>query len=173
VEDGYTCGLNFGLDTRYYNYYQGLDASTNDFSIKFTLPDSLTVKTPQSSSSWEKGSSHNIYWNATGTISDVKIELYMGGIFEREIVSSTSNDGVFSWSIPSDLDASTQYQIKISAVSNPLINDLSDFFEIKSPPKKKEPTIPGYNLYLIIGLICVVSMLLVKKRIRKQSGSNK
>lgn len=172
VADGYTCGLNFGLDTRYYNYYQGLDASTNDFSIKFTLPDSLTVKTPQSSSLWEKGSSYNIYWNSTGTISDVKIELYEGGVFEREIISSTSNDGVFYWTVPSDLDYSTQYQIKITDISNPLINDFSDFFEIKSPPKKKT-TIPGYNLYFIIGVICVVSMLLAKKRNRKQSGSNK
>ncbi len=91
----------------------------------------------------------------------------MGGVFEREIISSTSNDGVFSWSIPSDLDDSTQYQIKITDVSNSLINDFSDFFEIKSPSKKKETTIPGYNLYFIIGLICVVSMLLVRKRIKK------
>ncbi|KKN21206.1 hypothetical protein LCGC14_0927780 [marine sediment metagenome] len=34
--DGYACGLNLGLDTRYYNLYQGLNDFTNDFSIKFT-----------------------------------------------------------------------------------------------------------------------------------------
>ncbi|MFX1314189.1 MAG: Ser-Thr-rich GPI-anchored membrane family protein, partial [Promethearchaeota archaeon] len=116
-------------------------------------------------------SSYNIYWNSTGTVSDVKIELYMGGVFEREIISSTSNNGVFYWTIPSDLDDSAQYQIKISAVSNPLINDFSDFFEIKSLPKKKQTTIPGYNLYLIIGAIYVVSMILFKKRIKNQSES--
>ena len=33
----YTCGLNLGLDTRYFNYYQGLTDSTNDFSILFSL----------------------------------------------------------------------------------------------------------------------------------------
>lgn len=170
VADGYTCGLNFGLDPRYYNYYQGLDTSTNDFSIKFTLPDSLTVKTPQSSTSWETGSSYNIYWNSTGTISDVKIELYMNDVFEREIISSTSNDGLFYWTIPSDLEDSTQYQIKITAISNSLINDFSDFFEIKNPTKKK-PEIPGYNLYFIIGLICIVSMILFKKRIKVQSDN--
>ncbi|MFX0042846.1 MAG: S8 family serine peptidase [Candidatus Hodarchaeota archaeon] len=169
VADGYTCGLNFGLDTRYYNYYQGLTALTDNFSIKFTLPDSLTVRTPQSSSSWEKGSSYNIYWNSTGTISDVKIELYMGGVFEREIISSTSNDGVYSWTIPSDLDDSTQYQIKIIDISNPLINDFSEFFEIKSPSKKKETVIPGYNHYILIGILCIISTLIVKLKITKRN----
>lgn len=35
-EDGYTCGLNLGVDTRYYNSYQGLNDDTDDFSILFT-----------------------------------------------------------------------------------------------------------------------------------------
>ncbi|MFX0043690.1 MAG: CARDB domain-containing protein [Candidatus Hodarchaeota archaeon] len=34
--DGYTCGLNLGADTRYYNSYQGLSLSTDDFSILFS-----------------------------------------------------------------------------------------------------------------------------------------
>jgi len=33
---GYTCGLNLGVDTDYYNSYQGLDDLTDDFSILFT-----------------------------------------------------------------------------------------------------------------------------------------
>ncbi|MFX0011152.1 MAG: hypothetical protein ACFE9R_12610, partial [Candidatus Hermodarchaeota archaeon] len=33
---GYTCGLNLGVDTRYYNSYQGLTDDTDDFSILFT-----------------------------------------------------------------------------------------------------------------------------------------
>jgi hypothetical protein len=33
---GYTCGLNLGLDTEYYNSYQGLNDLTDDFSLKFT-----------------------------------------------------------------------------------------------------------------------------------------
>jgi C1A family cysteine protease len=34
--DGYTCGLNLGLDTRFYNSYTGLSALTDDFSIFFS-----------------------------------------------------------------------------------------------------------------------------------------
>ncbi|MFX1588871.1 MAG: CARDB domain-containing protein [Promethearchaeota archaeon] len=37
VGEGYTCGLNLGINTEYYNYYQGLNGSTNDFSILFNL----------------------------------------------------------------------------------------------------------------------------------------
>jgi len=35
---GYTCGLNLGLDQNYYNSYQNLNDSVNDFSLKFNQP---------------------------------------------------------------------------------------------------------------------------------------
>ncbi len=35
TSDGYTCGLNYGLDTYYYNLYEGLTDNTDDFSISF------------------------------------------------------------------------------------------------------------------------------------------
>jgi len=33
---GYTCGLNYGINTTYYNAYSGLTVTTDDFSILFT-----------------------------------------------------------------------------------------------------------------------------------------
>jgi hypothetical protein len=33
--DGYTCGLNLGKDIRFYNSYQGLDISTDNFALYF------------------------------------------------------------------------------------------------------------------------------------------
>ena len=38
VGGGYTCGLNLGLNTMYYNTYQELASSTDDFSILFAQP---------------------------------------------------------------------------------------------------------------------------------------
>jgi len=35
VADGYTCGLNLGINTSYYNSYQGLTDLTDDFAIQF------------------------------------------------------------------------------------------------------------------------------------------
>jgi hypothetical protein len=39
VAGGYTCGLNYGVNTSFYNSYQGLTASTNDLSILFSAND--------------------------------------------------------------------------------------------------------------------------------------
>ena len=36
--NGYTCGLNLGMDPNFYNSYQGLTSSINDFSILFKYP---------------------------------------------------------------------------------------------------------------------------------------
>ncbi len=45
--DGYTCGLNLGLDTSYYSSYQNLNTSVDDFSILFSYgpnnPPSLSL----------------------------------------------------------------------------------------------------------------------------------
>jgi hypothetical protein len=82
-----------------------------DTNVEFTYyaPPSLTTTTPDSTSSWETGTTQSITWTSTGTISDVKIELYKGGVFEMEIIASTTNDGEFSWLIPTTLVDSTQY----------------------------------------------------------------
>ncbi|MFX1392388.1 MAG: CARDB domain-containing protein [Promethearchaeota archaeon] len=42
----YTCGLNYGLDKNYYNNYQGLTASTSDFSIRFINQTDLVNQIP-------------------------------------------------------------------------------------------------------------------------------
>ncbi|KKK41964.1 hypothetical protein LCGC14_2419900, partial [marine sediment metagenome] len=47
-----------------------------------------------------------------------------------EITSETANDGQYYWSLPSSLDISNKYQIKIIDVSNSSIYDFSDYFKI-------------------------------------------
>ena len=109
----------------------------SDFFEIYTLPspaNTITVISPDSSSSWETSTTHTINWNSTGSIADVLIELYWKGTFNATIFASTPNDGSYSWTIPSGLDNSTQYQIKISDVSNPSTYDYSDHFEIYTPP---------------------------------------
>ncbi|MFX1479012.1 MAG: CARDB domain-containing protein [Promethearchaeota archaeon] len=129
---GYTCGLNLGVDTNYYNSYQGLTDATYDFSILFTYPElgTLTITSPNISSTWETGTTHSITWTSTGTISDIKIDLFKDRVFLLVIVAKTTNDSEFSWTIPSRLVDSTQYQIKVSDVSNPAANDFSENFKI-------------------------------------------
>ncbi|MFX1477719.1 MAG: Ser-Thr-rich GPI-anchored membrane family protein [Promethearchaeota archaeon] len=114
--------------------------STYDYSDYFEIyeipiiPDSITIIQPTTASSWETNSVHIISWSSTGSITDVKIELFKNDIFELEIISSTPNDGSYSWTIPTGLENSTLYQVKISDLSNPSTNNLSDYFEIYEIP---------------------------------------
>jgi hypothetical protein len=140
-----------------YNYTFEL-LNTNVFT-KF-----LNIVLPDVSSSCEMGTSENIYWTSRGLISSVKIDLYRDDVFVMEITSETLNDGVYSWSIPTTLTTSTQYQIKITDVGDPSVSDFSEYFEIKT--KTETGGIPGFNLFVLIGLIGVVSIILVKKRIK-------
>jgi hypothetical protein len=107
--------------------------------------DTLTVGTPNSLSSWHTGTSHDIEWVTTGNVSNVKIELYRGGVFELEITANITNDGEFSWSIPLSVIDSTQYQIKVTDVSNALTYDYSQYFEIYNPTITV--TAPGISTY--------------------------
>ncbi|MFX1572565.1 MAG: Ser-Thr-rich GPI-anchored membrane family protein [Promethearchaeota archaeon] len=143
------------------------DLSEN-FEI-FTTPevDSLTITSPESLTVWEMGTSQDITWTSTGSISDVKIELLKDGEFVLEIVASTDNDGSYTWDIPTDLEDGIDYQIKISDVANPDTYDESSNFTLSS---EEIPGggggIPSYNLYIIIGLISIAAIILIRKRFK-------
>ncbi|KKM19157.1 hypothetical protein LCGC14_1658480 [marine sediment metagenome] len=126
------------------------------------LADSITVTNPSGIVAWEIGSIHSITWTSTGSIVNVKIELYNSGILDSVLTSGTSNDGEISWTIPSGLANSTQYQIKITDVINSSIYDYSDYFTIYDPAIAEE--IPGYDLYLLYMIIGIVSVVLIKKK---------
>jgi len=142
--------------------------ATDDFSDYFEILtpviDSLTVTTPDSLTAWEMGTSQDITWTSIGSIADVKIELYKDGVFEMEIVASTANDGSYNWGIPTDLEDGIDYQIRISDVLNPATYDESPNFAITSADIPFE--IPSYNLYIVIAIMCVVSVILFKKRFK-------
>ena len=142
--------------------------ATDDFSDNFeiftTIIDSLTVTNPDSTSIWETDTSQSITWTSTGSISDVKIELYKDGVFVMEIVASTTDDGTYIWAIPIDLEDDLDYQIKISDVWNPATYDESSNFVITSIDIPDG--IPSYNLYIVVGIMCVFSVILLKKRFK-------
>ena len=147
------------MQTLEYSYYYG-NSKFLENVILFD-PDALMITTPSSASSWDINTSQTIYWTSTGTVSDVKIELYKDNVFAMEIISSTTNDGEFSWNILPTLEESDQYQIKILEISNPSTFDYSDYFEIIRPSRRSR--IPGYTIYVLIGLIGLVSLIFTRK----------
>ncbi len=105
---------------------------TYDFSENFEIfKPTITITSPDISDVWDIGSIQLITWNSTGTITDVKIELYENSIFVMEITASTPNDGSYSWTVPVSLNESLLYQIRVSDAVEALIEDYSDNFEIE------------------------------------------
>ncbi len=91
----------------------------------------ITVTSPNGGEDWRMGTSHNITWN-DNISSNVKIELYKSGSYYRTISNSTSSDGTYSWSIPTDLVESSSYKVKVTSTSNSSVNDQSNnYFTIK------------------------------------------
>ena len=96
-------------------------------------PPEVTILSPNGGESLDLGSSYEITWNDNFS-DNVSLKLYRGGVFAGTITSSTVSDGSFTWSIPTDLQESDNYKIKIQNVSESAINDLSDnYFSLTSP----------------------------------------
>ena len=154
-------------DSSLYQIYirNSIDLATYDYSQFFEIYNpTLTVITPDSSSSWIRGTENTLNWVSTGTLTDVKIELFLNDTFVLEINASTPNDGDYSWILPSSLLPSTLYQIKLTDVSNSLVFDFSDFFQITAP--SSGGGIPGYNLVISIASLVGISILLLKKKLK-------
>jgi len=94
---------------------------------------SINVTSPISSEYWEANSMHTITWDSTGSITNVKIDLYENGVFVMELAGSTPNDGSFSWTVPIGLNDSVLYQIRVSDTEYAATEDYSDNFEIEDP----------------------------------------
>ncbi|MFX1590060.1 MAG: ABC transporter substrate-binding protein, partial [Promethearchaeota archaeon] len=145
------------------------DPSIYDFSDYFEIyTPAITITTPDSSSSWETGTSQYINWTYIGTISNVKIELYKDDLFVMEITSDTFNDGIYHWNIASFLEDSTQYQIKITDASNPSIYDFSDYFEIKQPPSEGIPLTLIITVSVVGGGAIITIAILYQLRRKKR-----
>ena len=64
---------------------------------------------------------------------------------------------MYGWLVPTDISKSTEYRIKISDVDNPSTFAYSEDFEIYSDK------IPGFDVFLLIGLTALIGVLLVVK----------
>lgn len=115
--------INSGLD---YNW-----------CIEFVVEENsaeLTLTSPNGSEVLASGSSHNITWNHSGAaLTNVKLELSTdNGSSYSDIISSTVNDGSYSWTVPSA--NSSNCLVRISDPTDPDVNDISNaVFRIYEP----------------------------------------
>ena len=112
-------------------------SAADDYSDTFTIsdPPAITVINPHTGTVWQMGSAYSIQWTKQGnTGSNVRIELYKGGSYQQTIHSSTSNIGLFSWTVGTKLTAGSDYQIRVKSTTVTAADDYSDYFTISDPP---------------------------------------
>jgi len=172
---------NWMLPTSFANYGDSYQILIEDYSNPSTYgmspayfeipePDSITVTSPTASSSWQVSTTHNIQWSSTGSISSVTIELYYLGSYLSTIVTNTPDDGSYNWMLPASFsNYGDVYQIRVEDYNDPSTYDMSTaYFEILSDDTEdEEPFIPGYHLFILIGLLFGVSVVLIRNRIKK------
>jgi hypothetical protein len=77
------------------------------------------------------GATYPIKWISLGNPGpEVRINLFKGGPFYRQISTPTANDGRFDWTVPSDLPGGADYRIKVLSTANPAYLDLSGAFSV-------------------------------------------
>ncbi len=76
----------------------------------------ITVTSPNGGEDWQRGTTHTITWNSTGSIANVQIQLFQGtSATQTELItSSTPNDGSYTWYIDSDGIIDNDFRIRIS-----------------------------------------------------------
>lgn len=141
------CGETYDLYGKLQRAWDGSSSSTrlrdwldpNDSGVTYIdgtydgFSPELTVEIPNGGESYEAGSTVGISWD-DNLDENVSIKLYRNGSFISTIVSSTTSDGYYNWSISESIEENNNYKIKITSVSDPAIYDYSDGnFSITEP----------------------------------------
>jgi len=94
----------------------GKSALGQEFRIKATEAATITVIKPNAQTVWTKEEPAGaVEWVSSGSMySLVRINLFKGTAFAKEIANSTSNDGSYSgYKVPSDIPNGTDYKVQV------------------------------------------------------------
>ena len=103
-----------------------------DYSEYFTIEAgecTMEVTTPNSSSVWEAGLNHRMFWNYSASCGDeVTIYLYQGSSFVAQLESHVPNDGDEWLVIPNDTPSGSNYRVLVVTNNG---DAYSDYFTIE------------------------------------------
>ena len=102
----------------------------SDYSDYFSISSrSITVSSPDEGDTLFPSESHTIRWSSSSISGNVKIE-YIKGSSTYTIDYSESNDGSYSWRVPSSISSGSNYRIKITSLTYSTVYGYSDYFNI-------------------------------------------
>lgn len=125
------CNQGSGSDY-WIKIYDTSDLMCDDNSDHFTITGpGLKVTEPYTGINWCENSNVSIEWDPADISGNVTIDLYAGSNYLCPIISSTSNDGAYSWTVD-DCGHGTMddYRIKVTSLSDASYYDFSDNFQI-------------------------------------------
>lgn len=105
------------------------DGNPSDISDEIfwiVTPATITVTSPNGGEEWDVGSAHNITWNASPSVGDVRIDYTStGGETWTNIVTYTYNDGSYTWTVPNTPSQNCRVRVsKADSETGP--SDVSD-----------------------------------------------
>jgi hypothetical protein len=140
------------------------------FGIIGPTPNTLICTSPDGGAAWITGSIREITWTSTGSISNVRIELYKSGILVATLAESTPNDGSFSWTAPDTLARGDDYAIKITSMEDAGVTDACESFSISSSDQSGDRNL-GFIIGATVaggsGALVAVVVVVKKKGIRR------
>ncbi len=100
----------------------------------------LSLLTPNGGEHWTVGNTYNILWEGSNNVGpNVRLEYSInGGTMWYIITTSTTNDGLYSWTIPNYPSTVCKMRI-ISNENNNIVDDSDAYFSIVSPPTPPPP----------------------------------
>lgn len=93
----------------------------------------IAVTSPGQSAMWRWGETYDIIWSANSVEGKVRIHLLHNGSVVAELTPSNGakNDGVYSWTVPSDLYDDDSFQIQVMSTQEPSVYGKSKRFMIR------------------------------------------
>jgi len=114
------------------------EISSPSFAAEDFIPQNqfIEIIDPNGGEIWGLGTTKDILWNSSHSNLNVKITLFSGGTISQTIAADEPNNGSYSWDISSELDAGTDYTVRVSSVNDISVYDESDenFTLYDTPP---------------------------------------
>ncbi|CAK0776709.1 hypothetical protein CCP4SC76_6240001 [Gammaproteobacteria bacterium] len=118
------------------------DQSDSTFTVSSRIVSQPSVTYPNGGENWTTGQTQVITWSGF-TSSNVRLDLYLNGSLSSTIAASTSNDGSYSWSIPTSQTASSGYKVVVTGTDG--VSDQSDSTFTVNSQVVSQPTVTYPN----------------------------